>query len=226
MKLKRKSFNFEVKETRTDGTFTGYASVFDVLDSWGDVVKPGAFANSLADWKSKNRLPPVLWQHRSAEPVGPFISMVEDGRGLLVEGQLLVDDVPRAREARALLAANAISGMSIGFETVRDEWDAKGRVRNLLEIRLWEVSLVTFPANDASRVENIKSALAGGGLPTLPEFEEFLREAGFSKSQAAAIAGKGLAPLIRGEPGSSGSRDNELADAIVAAIKANPYRSK
>jgi hypothetical protein len=54
-------------------------------------------------WKESGRLPPVLWQHRSGEPIGPFVEMAEDGVGLRVKGQLLVDDVQRAKEARALM---------------------------------------------------------------------------------------------------------------------------
>lgn len=216
MKLEKKAFPLEIKAVDDSGTFSGYLSVFGTLDSYRDIVMPGAFAESLGKWKVKDRLPPMLWQHRSAEPIGRFVSMAEDGKGLLVEGELLVKDIARAREAYALVKAKVVSGMSIGFETVGEEIDKANRARKLTKIDLWEGSIVTFPANEDAQIASIKSALMGGSLPTLPEFEEFLREAGFSKSQATAIAGKGLAKLHRSESGHIAN--TELAD-ILAAIK-------
>lgn len=217
MKIEKKAFPLEVKAVQEDGTFTGYLSVFGVMDSYRDIVMPGAFSESLGKWKTKGRLPPILWQHRSSEPIGRFMEMGEDGKGLLVKGELLVKDIARANEAYALMKAKVVSGMSIGFETVGEEIDKAARARKLTKIDLWEGSIVTFPANEEAQVESIKSALLGGCLPTLPEFESFLREAGFSKTQATAIAGKGLAHLHRSESGQSAS-DKNLAD-ILAAIK-------
>ena len=110
-----KSFPFEMKSLAADGTFAGYGSVFGNVDSYGDVVMPGAFSDSLADWKAKGRFPPVLWQHDSRQPIGPFTAMREDPKGLHVEGKLLVNDVQLAREAHALISTGAIGGMSIGY---------------------------------------------------------------------------------------------------------------
>lgn len=203
MALKRKvrDFDLQVKEISEEGEFSGYASVYDVIDSYREVVAPGAFAASLRKWAEKGRLPPALWQHNTREPVGPFTKMVEDQKGLYVEGRLLVNDVQRAREARALMQAKAIGGMSIGFDVMLEEWDSKNKLLTLKEIDLWEVSIVTFPANEAAQVEAVKSMMAGirdsGKLPTLKEFEGFLREAGFSRTEATAIASKGLVPLLR-----------------------------
>lgn len=217
MKIEKKAFPLELKAVEENGTFSGYLSVFGVMDSYRDIVMPGAFADSLGKWKAKDRLPPMLWQHRSGEPIGRFVKMAEDGKGLLVEGELLINDIARAKEAYALMKAKVVSGMSIGFETIGEEIDKVARARKLTKIDLWEGSIVTFPANEDAQIESIKSALLGGSLPSLPEFESFLREAGFSKSQATAIAGKGLAHLHRSESGQAAS-DTNLAD-ILAAIK-------
>lgn len=214
--LEHKDFDFQVKAVSDDGLFSGYLSVFGVIDSYRDIVMPGAFAESLARWKEKKALPPVLWQHRSGEPIGPFTKMVEDGRGLYVEGKLLVNEVQRAKEAHALLKAGAISGMSIGYETIGEEIDKEQRARKLTKLELWEGSIVTFPANPDARVDAVKAALNGGGLPSLPEFERFLREAGFSKTQAAAIASRGLAHVLRSESGTPG---DQLAADIKSAIE-------
>lgn len=201
MALKRKvrDFNLKVKEVTDEGEFSGYGSVFDVIDLYREVVARGAFSKSLEEWEEEGRLPPALWQHMSHEPVGPFTKMVEDQKGLYLEGRLLVRDVQRAREARALMQANAISGLSIGFDVVVDEWNKDTQLLTLKQVNLWEVSIVTFPANEAARAEQVKSFFRtlAEGLPPLSEFEAFLREAGFSKSQATHIASKGLGPLLR-----------------------------
>ena len=197
MKTKHLQIPLEIKSVSETGVFSGYGSVFHNEDSYGDVVRPGAFKKSLAEWAKKGRLPPMLWQHDRREPIGVFTKMVEDEKGLFVEGRLLIDDIPQARAAYALLKEKALGGMSIGYREILIEQDHDEKVTNLLELDLWEVSVVTFPANEEATVDSVKSALAGGGLPTLPEFEKFLRDAGFSKSQSVAIASHGLRQLLR-----------------------------
>lgn len=197
MKTKHLQIPLEIKSVSETGVFSGYGSVFHNEDSYGDVVRPGAFKKSLAEWAKKGRLPPMLWQHDRREPIGVFTKMVEDEKGLFVEGRLLIDDIPQARAAYALLKEKALGGMSIGYREILIEQDHDEKVTNLLELDLWEVSVVTFPANEEATVDSVKSALASGGLPTLPEFEKFLRDAGFSKSQSVAIASHGLRQLLR-----------------------------
>ena len=122
--------------------FEGYASLFGVPDSGGDVVAPGAFAASL------RRRPPkdvrMLYQHLASEPLGVWEEIKEDSRGLKVRGRLVLD-VRRAREVRALFADGALNGLSIGFRTRRAYREAKTGHRILTEIELWEISVVTFP---------------------------------------------------------------------------------
>jgi uncharacterized protein len=158
----RKSFPFEMKSLEKDGTFAGYGSVFGNKDSYGDVVMPGAFNDSLAEWKTKGRLPPILWQHDAAQPIGPFTSMREDAKGLHVEGQLLVNDVQLAREAHALMSAGAIGGMSIGYQIAPggSTFNSQSMANELRALQLWEVSIVTFPANEEARVQSVKSIAA------------------------------------------------------------------
>lgn len=186
MELKYIDRPFEVKAVDDKGRFSGYGSVFGNVDAYQEIVAPGAFAESLAAWKDAGKLPPVLWQHRSGEPVGPYLEMREDAHGLFVEGQLLVDDVVRAKEARALMKAKAVNGLSIGFVTREDSYDKVTGVRTLKKIDLWEVSIVTFPANPAAQISNVKSAVEA--LESLAEAERYLRDAGgFSKSAALAF---------------------------------------
>ena len=134
----------------------------------------------------------------------------EDEHGLYGEGRLLVNDVARAKEIHALLLAGAIDGLSIGYRLNKWAYNEVDDVLELLEIDLKEISIVTFPANEESRVEVVKSALAKGSLPTLPEFEKALRDLGFSKAQATVVAGHGLRKLIQGEP-----ENNEISNALT-----------
>ena len=177
---------FEVKAVDETGIFSGYGSVFGNVDAYQEIVAPGAFGESLAAWKDAGKMPPVLWQHRSGEPIGPYLEMREDTHGLFVKGQLLVDDVARAKEARALMKAKAVNGLSIGFVTREDSYDKVTGIRTLKKIDLWEVSVVTFPANPAAQISNVKSAVEA--LETLAEAERYLRDAGgFSKAAALAF---------------------------------------
>ena len=222
MKLKQRQFGFKIKAVEDSGAFAGYGSIFGNADAYRDVVMPGAFAKSLASWKERGALPPVLWQHRSDQPIGPFTKMAEDGQGLYVEGQLLIQDVKKAREAQALLKSGAIRGMSIGYDVPEDgmEYDGKTNVWKLTEIDLWECSIVTFPANVEASVTQIKSQIAGGKLPSVSEFEELLRDAaGFSRKQATAIASVGYAKFLNQRDAEGGDGSESIAlDDLVAHI--------
>lgn len=137
-----------------DATISGYASLFGAPDQGGDVVMPGAYAASLAALAAAGRRVKMLWQHDPAQPVGVWDEVREDARGLWVRGRVLVD-VARGREALALIGAGALDGLSIGYRTKRAE--RLGAGRRLIEVELWEVSLVTFPMLPQARV----SAKAG-----------------------------------------------------------------
>ena len=199
MSLKTKDMQFEVKAVQDDGFFSGYCNVFDVVDSYGDIVRKGAFVESINTWQAKGKMPPILWQHDRGEVIGVWTKLYEDDHGLYGEGKLLINDVARAKEAHALLKHQAIDGLSIGYYTQKWAFDEQTGNTDLLQLDLREVSVVTFPANTDSRIDTVKSTLEKGELPTLAEFEKFLRDAGFSKSQATAIAGHGLRQLL-GEP--------------------------
>lgn len=151
--MDHKSFRFEVKEINDQGQFTGYASVFGNEDLDGDIVVKGAFKRTIDHNKG---VVPILWQHDQKEPIGINTYMVEDDHGLLVTGQLAVDTELGSR-ARSLLKLGAIKGLSIGYQVVQSAKGDKG-VRLLKELRLFEYSVVTFPANPAAQVDAIKGA--------------------------------------------------------------------
>jgi HK97 family phage prohead protease len=182
-------FAFELKEIKSDGTFHGYGSVFGVKDYYDEIVAPGAFAETLAAHQSAGTLPAMLWQHRSAEPLGAYESMAEDQIGLKVSGRLALKTV-RGAEAYELMTMKprpAINGLSIGFQVREDTYDKVTGVTTLKKIDLWEVSLVTFPANDAARVQGVKTIEV---IQSIRDAEKYLRDAGLSRKEAVAFIAK------------------------------------
>lgn len=185
----------KIKAVSDNGEFEGYGSIFGNQDSYDDVVMPGAFQSSLKRWGEKERLPAMLWQHNMQEPIGVYTEMREDDQGLFVKGRLLVDDDPLARRAHAHMKAGSLTGLSIGYMLKEWDFDREKDVFLLKEIDLWEVSLVTFPANDEARISNVKSHLVRGEVPRPSEFEKALREVGLSRTQAKAFMASGYSAL-------------------------------
>lgn len=153
-KLERVTLGFELKSLSEDGTGDGFLSVFGNEDSYGDVVDPGAFTKTIAERNSDNPLP-FLWQHYSDEPIGIYTDLRQTDHGLYTKFQYALK-VQRAQEAYELAKLRAVKGQSIGFTTIKDA--VQGDVRHLQEVRLWEGSQVTFPANDLATITSVKDA--------------------------------------------------------------------
>lgn len=226
--MKRKFCPLDVKGLTDEGTFTGYGSVFGNVDSYGEIVEPGAFAKSLARHAKDKSAPVMLWQHNTAEPIGVWENLSEDAKGLTGTGRLVLD-VPQARSAYALLKAGALRGLSIGYHVVKSEPD--GAVTRLKELSLMEISVVTFPANTRANVTGVKSEQIAermeefarrmrDGDPMPPnEFEDILREAGIPKSMAVQITSVGYAKAIRRESDGEGDAP-AVTDAALSNLKA------
>jgi len=146
-----------------DGTVEGYASLFGELDAARDMVMPGAFARTLKN-RGLRRIP-MLFQHDSAEPVGVWLELTEDFRGLRARGKL-IPEVARARELFALVKSGAVDGLSIGFRTVKGRIDPATRVRRLVDLDLWEISIVTFPLLAGARVRAVKGFASSPPKPS------------------------------------------------------------
>jgi HK97 family phage prohead protease len=138
--------NFGVDEK---GAITGVAWPFGTADRSGDIIEKGAFI-------SPTHLP-MLFAHDPAEPVGVWDNIAETADGLQVKGRLLIADVARAREVRALVQAKAVTGLSIGY-TVKQATGRKGGGRIIKSLELAEISLVTIPMHPGARVISAKSA--------------------------------------------------------------------
>jgi HK97 family phage prohead protease len=147
---------FEIKSIDEAGRFYGYASVFNLEDSFHDVILPKAFAGTLERKSNIGREIKLLWQHSPEKPIGVFDKIEEDSVGLYVEGRILMD-VEKGREAYALMKSGAISGLSIGYSVKNASIDKNTGVRTISEIDLFEISVVTFPANKYANITYIKS---------------------------------------------------------------------
>ncbi|MGA9195678.1 MAG: HK97 family phage prohead protease [Pseudolabrys sp.] len=141
----------------TDGTVEGYASLFGEVDQARDMVMRGAFSDTLT--ARGIRRVPMLVQHDPSEPVGIWLDLREDHRGLFARGRL-IPEVARGRELLSLLRAGAIDGLSIGFRTAKARIDPKTRIRRIYAVDLWEISIVTFPMLTGARVRAVKHSHA------------------------------------------------------------------
>jgi len=203
---------FELKDLDDEaGVFTGYASVFGVVDRVGDIVAAGAFNKSLRAWTKSKKLPRMFWQHDSCEPLGVFTAMTEDAKGLIVEGQLALG-TQRGREARELIKMGALDSLSIGYRPVKWKYDESTDIRTLTEIDLVEVSLVSMPANEQAEIASVKSITSMEPHEQKRELERILRDAGFSRKQSGAFISAGLDAALR-DAGDAEEPDQRDADA-------------
>jgi uncharacterized protein len=147
--VERNSFSLKIKGVAPDGSFTGIGAVYNNVDLGGDKILPGAFTRTLAGTKTF----PLLWQHNPSDPIGS-VKCTDTSQGLQVDGQLLLSD-PTAQKAYSFLKAGILKGLSIGYDTVKQNYD--GDVRELTELKLWEMSIVTFPMNQEAAVTSVKA---------------------------------------------------------------------
>lgn len=197
------------------GVFEGYASVFDVIDSDGDIILPGAFKKSLS---TQSRQVGMFFNHQTyGLPVGKWQSLEEDSKGLIVRGEL-TPGLSVSNDLRAAMEHKTVEGMSVGFTVMKDDFDmiATGRAfKNVAALR--EISICTFPANEHATIESMKSMES---ITTIRDVEHWLRDsAGLSKSQALGFIAR-IKSAVR-----SDSEGGEIT-AILDRIKSFPSVGK
>jgi hypothetical protein len=216
------SIKFETKfaQGAADGTFSGYGAYFGNVDSYGDVIGPKAFKETLRDWKKMKSLPPMLLNHgggflgspQDDLPIGVWTKMEEDDNGLFVEG-VLNTRAPRGAEVYSLMKMDprpGIDGLSIGFRVKGSKIGTKPEEpkRTLTAIELIELSVVTMPANGKARISDVKAA---EHIKTIRDYEDFLRDVGgFSHARAKAIA-------LHGFKAASEPRDEDEGQSTLIA---------
>ena len=186
MTLKHKAISIDVADVKVSGDarkFSGYASTFNGVDSYGDTVLPGAYKDTIS-----NRSRPVAMRWNHYGPViGKWTAMHEDEKGLFVEGELTPGHSV-ADDAYALLKHGAINGLSIGYRPVIATSNDTGG-ENLKQIDLIEISVVESPADLGAQIGNIKAAI--DSAESLKEVERLLRDAtGLSRADATALVSR------------------------------------
>jgi uncharacterized protein len=203
------------EEKDGQGMFEGYAATYGNIDRDDDIMVKGSLK---ADNPAKVKM---LWDHTRSEIIGKWDMFKSDDRGLYVKGALNMG-VQRGREAYHLMKQGALTDMSIGFKTKNSEKasmtvDGQTRtVRKITDTELFEISLVAIPANPKANITAVKSY--GGSLPTIREFEEALRDAGYSDKQAKTIISKGFRALVN-EPDDN-HQDGDESTAMAALLRA------
>ncbi len=218
--LDQKTLSDSTDETGNFGFFSGYASTFGNMDQGGDVVMKGAFKSSLAEGKSI----PLLWQHDTRKPIGKIMTAKEDSSGLKVEGRINLG-TNLGKDAYALMKAGDLGTMSIGYITQKATIDPATKVRNLKQISLKEVSLVSFPMNEDAKVTAVKNVEE---CETLADIEDALEEKGFTRTESRGIISKikkmskGHSDQCDADTGNTDDQcdaDSEMVNALLSGIK-------
>ena len=231
--LKNYEYNIEVglqidkaASNLAKGEFTGLAAAFNNEDFGGDIIKPGAFTKQLLEFREKDEMPGMFFNHKSFDvQIGEWLMLKETSAGLLVKGQLWVEDNPleRAVSQEAEMVRNSMfskgpKGLSIGGSIDRTDPDnvqfkevgpkaARRIVRILKELRLREISAVSFPMNDRARIKTVKSCDI-----TIRQAEKALVELGYSPRESKTILSKGFNGLQKRE---ASDDERDVLDALT-----------
>jgi len=171
--------DYKELDTDDDGTFEGYASVFNNKDLGNDVIKQGAFSESIKG--KKPRQIKLLYQHKTDEPIGVIDSLVEDTRGLKIKGRLAMG-TQKGKEVFELMKMGALDSMSIGYRLSPDDYKYSDKLkkRTITNLDLMEISMVTFPMNPKAKITKVKLAEMN-----VREIEHYLRDVGLMSSSVA-----------------------------------------
>jgi len=187
-----KSLKFDDSALNADErTFEGYAAAYGNTDSDDDIIEQGAFAKSIKEGFPSGRIK-VLWQHRSDSPIGMPIDMREDAKGLWVKGK--ISKTRQGDEALELMRDGVIDRMSVGFSIPggKSQYDQSG-IRHIYEGKLFEFSLVTWPANDQAIITGVK---------TLKELRQFAEGYDLNAKAKKELLDElfSITALLKGEP--------------------------
>lgn len=168
----------EFKYDKSTGEFTCYANVKNVIDHAQDRTVDGCFAKSIAKHLADGTIPKMLWMHNPWElPVGKWIEMREDSKGLFMRGKL--SGTTMGSDIEILAKDGALDSFSIGYWVIEERWNDRLKCNDLIEVHVVEVSWVNFACNEASLLQDIKTHIGEGKLPTKAELREILKSTGW-----------------------------------------------
>ena len=152
-----KAFKFELESTDESGEFSGHAAVFGNVDSGNDIIEKGAFSTTIREDFDRVK---ILALHNDCWlPVGKPLELREDEKGLYIRGK--ISDTSMGRDIKTLMKDGVLNELSIGYDAVAFDYDSESNVRHLREIKLWEVSIVTWAMNDQAKIDEVKSLMEG-----------------------------------------------------------------
>jgi len=221
--MEYKTFPYEIKEIDEKGTFEGYASIFGNPDAINDIVEPGAFTKSLKE----NEFFTMCWYHDARDPIG-IVYLEEDAKGLKTKGELNLE-VQSAKEKHALMKQKAIRGLSFGFNSIKELWE--GKFRRLKEVKLFEVSPVTFPMHPKALISSVKNMQLDSIEDvlayldaTITKLEEFKSNKRMIEANLELIdkAQKALTAILKKSEPPEGTRIGEIGilSPIIEALEA------
>jgi HK97 family phage prohead protease len=192
LKMKRQGIEYEIKSIDEKGYFEGYGNVKYYKDHAMDITINGAFQRSMDQHTANGTMPMMFWNHdNQGLQIGEWLEMREDEHGLFVRGQLFINDIQLAKEVYFLMKKGLVNSLSIGYFTIKEEWNQELQANILIDVELVECSPVNFACNDQSLIEVVKSKFNEKELPTKVEMEKALRELGLSRKQAKAFLVEG-----------------------------------
>lgn len=180
----------DLKADADSGKFSGYASVFGGIDSYGDTILPGAFKETLTE-----SAPKMFFNHDWSMPIGKYTTVEEDAHGLYVEGEF-TPNLTLAIDVYAAMKHQTLDGLSIGGFLNSSDFEESDDGKRVIHkwSRLIEISPVVFPADNDARIESVKSEELNAAIDrmeTIRDFERLLRDAGgFSKGAAVALVAR------------------------------------
>ncbi len=203
-----RALNSENAET---GIFEGHAAIFDLEDRGGEIIRRGAFQRSVH--KDKKHKVKMLRQHDQNNIIGIWEELREDDKGLFVRGKLLIEDIPKAKETHALLRAEALDGLSIGFLPTKATFNRETEVNEIEDLELFEISLVAIPRQADATITAVRE-LGVEDIQTKTDLEKALRNVGFSTATSKYICAGWTPPALRNAEG-----DTKLVERMNALAK-------
>jgi uncharacterized protein len=217
--MEKKSFPLKLEDAGDAGVFRGVASVYGNIDLQNDAVMPGAFTKTLSE---RGATVPILWQHEQDNPIG-LGTLSDSASGLLIYGDLDLD-IDEGRRGYSGLKKGYLKGLSIGYDVIKSSYDGAG-VRRLLELKLYEVSLVTFPANELAIVDAVKAArrdlkagrvLSAATLEKLHSAHSLLDE--LLASDDSTVALRARDDIVEGDYSDVGREKLKAAHAVLSEL--------
>ena len=212
--LQRRFVALEGVATTSEREFVGYGSVFEVLDSYGTVIAPGAFSRTLREWRGRGSLPDFYLQHDYSLVVGKFLEMAEDERGLKLRGRFVQSSI--GDHALALMQEDIATGLSIGFFT--RSFEMRDQVMRITDVDLMEVSQVTRPANPEAGITG-RAQLIHADL-TVRQIEALLRDLGAPRDAAKRMASGWRSKAERDAGEELGLRDAAPQPSLAELLRA------